>query len=580
MYKPICLTNDPNRPTDSANEPWRICRRNWPKTTSPTRNSDRTVPCVEQTSFTTRSVVTSALIGGGRGIRLTGASLGFTGHQVAEALVPVVIGAVIDRAVATGDSAALGRWILVLGLVFTGLLFSWRLGARLVASVYEYGAHALRMAVARLALDPHGPARRRMPGEVYSIATSDAGGVANFSHTVSSKLGAAFGVVTAATALFVISVPLGLLVVLGLPPVLAIMLWLGKPLERRREVDQHQAALAGALATDLLTGLRVLGGVSAQPQARARYTAASRSSLETTMRAERYQVLYSALNVLMTRGFLALIAFVGATLAVAGSITVGELIAVVGLAQFLSGPLIDIVYFGEGLAWARASGGRIAAYLNSGSLGSDGAPESSPVTVPRGQQAHLRIATNPPIEVRRGQIVGVHAPSPTYAANLMDRLSRRKDSSGTIFLDGSDIDTLDLVDLRRMLLAVPHESVLFLGSVRDNLLTRNFDAALTASAGDDVIACLPHGLDTQVTEDGLSLSGGQRQRIALARALAVDPEVLVLHDPTTSVDSVTEAAIATGIAELRRDRTTLVITSSPALLAVCDAVFTPIEQAR
>ncbi|XGU20989.1 hypothetical protein ACETU7_12600 [Rhodococcus sp. 3Y1] len=168
-------------------------------------------------AITPRQVITRAIASEGRGAKLAAASVGFTGHQVAEALVPVVIGAVIDRAVATNDAAALGKWILVLGILFTGLLLSWRFAARISDSVTEHGAHRLRMDIARRGLDPHGMSPRRMPGEVYSIATSDAGSVAGFTHTLSTKLAAACGVLTAAISLLVISVPLGLLVILGTP---------------------------------------------------------------------------------------------------------------------------------------------------------------------------------------------------------------------------------------------------------------------------------------------------------------------------------------------------------------------------
>lgn len=81
-------------------------------------------------AITPRQVITRAIASEGRGAKLAAASVGFTGHQVAEALVPVVIGAVIDRAVATSDAAALGKWILVLGILFTGLLLSWRFAAQ------------------------------------------------------------------------------------------------------------------------------------------------------------------------------------------------------------------------------------------------------------------------------------------------------------------------------------------------------------------------------------------------------------------------------------------------------------------
>jgi putative ABC transport system ATP-binding protein len=95
---------------------------------------------------------------------------------------------------------------------------------------------------------------------------------------------------------------------------------------------------------------------------------------------------------------------------------------------------------------------------------------------------------------------------------------------------------------------------------------------MAAARADQVIEALPDGAHTAVSEQGRSLSGGQRQRVALARALAADPPVLVLHDPTTAVDSVTEAEIAAGLRAVRRNRTTIAVTSSPALLAVADRV--------
>lgn len=98
------------------------------------------------------------------------------------------------------------------------------------------------------------------------------------------------------------------------------------------------------------------------------------------------------------------------------------------------------------------------------------------------------------------------------------------------------------------------------------------ERAMAAANADEVAATLPDGAETILTERGRSLSGGQRQRVALARALAADPPVLLVHDPTTAVDAVTEAKIAGKIAEVRRGRTTIVVTTSPALLAVTDRV--------
>jgi putative ABC transport system ATP-binding protein len=95
---------------------------------------------------------------------------------------------------------------------------------------------------------------------------------------------------------------------------------------------------------------------------------------------------------------------------------------------------------------------------------------------------------------------------------------------------------------------------------------------LAAAQVEEVASALPDGMATRLADGGRSLSGGQRQRIALARSLAADPPVLVLHDPTTALDAATEARVAEGLREVRAERTTVLVTTSPVLLAACDAV--------
>ena len=128
------------------------------------------------------------------------------------------------------------------------------------------------------------------------------------------------------------------------------------------------------------------------------------------------------------------------------------------------------------------------------------------------------------------------------------------------------------------MIVAPHDVDLFEGTLRSNIaLDHDADVeideqVLRASGVADIVELLPGGLDHRIQDLGTNLSGGQRQRVALARALAAAPNVLVLHDPTTAVDAVTEAAIANAISELRRGRCTLVLTSSPAFLAAAETV--------
>jgi putative ABC transport system ATP-binding protein len=173
----------------------------------------------------------------------------------------------------------------------------------------------------------------------------------------------------------------------------------------------------------------------------------------------------------------------------------------------------------------------------------------------------------------------VVAVDPAVANDLLACLGRDADpASGSVHLDDVELSTVDPEAIRGAILVAAHDADLFAGSLLENVApgtTRKstVDRAMAVATADEVANALPQGGDTVIAERGRSLSGGQRQRVALARALAAEAPVLVVHDPTTAVDTVTEARIAAGIAEFRRGRTTILVTSSPALLAVTDRVI-------
>jgi putative ABC transport system ATP-binding protein len=162
------------------------------------------------------------------------------------------------------------------------------------------------------------------------------------------------------------------------------------------------------------------------------------------------------------------------------------------------------------------------------------------------------------------------------AAELLDVLARDAEPDEGLLLDGTDLRTVTLDSARAALLVARHDATLFEGTLAENIGAGDpskLAPALVASGADEVRDTMPDGLDTEIGERGRTLSGGQRQRVALARALAADPTVLVLHDPTTAIDAATEDRIATGLRRYRAGRGTLMITSSPALLARCDRVI-------
>ncbi|MFI0445799.1 ABC transporter ATP-binding protein [Actinomadura sp. 6N118] len=508
-----------------------------------------------------------------------GGSLLAAGHQVGEALVPVVIGVVIDKAVSTGNGGALLRWVGVLAVVFAVLSFSYRFSFRAAERASEQAAHGLRIELTERVLHPRGGAEKgRLPGELVNIASGDAKRVGAVHIALTAGVAALAGLIAGGVALLWVSVPLGLVVLLGIPPLLLLAHLLGRPLERRSGTEQERAAHASGVAADLISGLRVLKGLGAEATAVSRYRRTSRDSLAATLRAARAQAWHDGGMLALTGIFIAVVALVGGRLAASGDITVGQLVAAVGLAQFLLTPLSILAWANGELAQGRASAARIAAVLATPPAVADGTGDL-PAQV-RGEVRLRNVShgalNDLSLDVAPGEMLGIVA-EPTAATALLRVLGRAADpDEGVIALDGLPFSELDPAAIRTAVLVAEHDADLFEGTLLDNVgaaaAPDGIVPAMSAASADEVADSLPEGSGTTLTERGRSLSGGQRQRVALARALAAVPPVLVLHDPTTAVDAVTEARIAAGIREARAGRTTIIVATSPALLAAADRV--------
>lgn len=540
-----------------------------------------TEPSVTPTAgeLTARRILRRAVTGQGRYVTL-GALLAI-GHQAGEALVPVIIGVVVDRAVATGSTSALVQWLAVLAVVFAALSTCYRFAARAGERAAEQAAHQIRRELTGRVLAPYGGVERgHLSGALVNIATSDASRVGAVNMALTAGAAALAALATTAVALLSMSVSLGLLILLGAPPVLWVAHLLGGLLQRRSAAEQENAAHASGVAADLVAGLRILKGIGAEQAAWARYRLINRRSLAATLRAAQAQAWHDGALIAVTGVFITAVALWGARLAIHGDITIGELIAAVGLALFLLNPLSLVSWVNAELAQARASAARVAeVHAATPAVRPGGTGPATPV---RGELRVHGIADGPlhvdDLRVAPGEMLGVVAPDPAAAAALVRYLAREADPErGTVTLDGIALTDLDPALVRAAMLTATHDAVLFEGSVLDNVTaaggpTDALDRVLAATAVDQVAGVLPEGMHTMVGERGRSLSGGQRQRVALARALNAGAAVLVVHEPTTAVDAATEARIAVRLRQLRAGRTTILVTGSPALLAVTDRV--------
>jgi len=521
--------------------------------------------------------------------RLGLGTLGVAVHQVCETLVPVLIGVIVDRAVAPGDRGSLWLWIGVLAGLFTVLTLAYRFGARQLMKAIAEEAHQLRLEVTRRILDPRGLRTDLPAGELLTVSTSDTDNTSELLDYLPRICGAIVATTVSAVALLLIDVPLGLVALVGTPIVL-IGLQVTAPLITRRIASQQElAGAATSLATDLVSGVRPLRGIGAELAAAQRYQQVSRLALGARLRAARTQGAYLAASTTLSTLLACGVAVLGGYFALTGRISVGELITVIGLAQFLMEPFGLLAIVPGWIAQARASAQRVAQVVDAEPLlPAAGAP--LPPGPARIELSGVRYGPLSGLDLRiePGEVVGVVATQPAEGEALVRLLSgavHPADYDGAVRLGGRPLHEIDRSAARAALLVAPHKSDLFGGSIEANVLAGaagfrraddagTWDAVLRCSAADEVVSAHPEGLDHVVVERGANLSGGQRQRIALARALLVRSQVLVLHDPTTAMDSVTEQVIAEGVRELRGTDgyTTVLVAGSPALMAVTDRV--------
>ncbi|HEX5740973.1 MAG TPA: ABC transporter ATP-binding protein [Pilimelia sp.] len=498
------------------------------------------------------------------------------------ALVPAAIGRVVDAGLVARDLDALVRGSLVLAALGVGqaaaailrhrtAVFNWLAGAYRVAQLAA--AHAARVGAAL--------PRRVPPGELVSVTTSDAPHVGHLLDVSARGTGAAAAVVIVAALLLRTSVPLGLVVLLGVPLMMGVVGVVVRPLHRRQQAYRDQESALAAQATDIVAGLRVLRGVGGEETFASRYRERSQRVRAAGVAVARLSSLLDAAQVLVPGLFVVAVTWLGARLALDGRISVGEFVAFYAYAAFLVYPLRTLTEAVERVTRAFVAARRLVRLLRA----RPEFPADAAGAVPTGLAAAVGTAAlladpDSGLTVPAGGLTAVACADPAAGPVIADRLARFADSAAT--LAGVPLRDLPIAAVREAVVLADHEAHLFGGPLRDLLRPHGaatddaaddaVAAALDAAQAADIVAALPEGLDSAVAAGGRDFSGGQRQRLRLARALLLDPPVLLLVEPTSAVDAHTEARIAARLAAARAGRTTVVFTTSPLLLAAADVV--------
>ncbi|WAU81320.1 ABC transporter ATP-binding protein [Streptomyces sp. Qhu-G9] len=502
-------------------------------------------------------------------------------HFVSVSALPFCVGFAV-QAVADRSGARLGLAGGLIALSGLGIaLGDTMLHRAAITNWITAAARVQQLLARRTALLGSALTRRVAAGEIVAVSTGDVEKIGWFVEAVSRFTAAAVTIVLVCVALVVYQPALGVVVAVGVPVLALSVLPLLPRATRRADFQREKAGHATELASDTVAGLRVLRGIGGEELFLDRYRRASQEVRHAAVRSARMWSLISAIQVLLPGILLIAVVWHGVNLAREGRITVGEMVTVYSAVMILSYPLRHFEEIAMAYSFSRPSAQRAARVLSL-ERATDG-EGSREAVVPTGDLYDPATGLLAPA----GRLTAVVCGDPDAAGELAERLGGHTAVSSPLpsaLVGGVPLDELPLDSARSAVLVQDKDPVLLSGTLRELLdVPASGDVspeeALSAAQCGDVLDALAQGaldaddpMDARITERGRSLSGGQRQRLALARSLITAPGVLVLDEPTSAVDSHTEARIADGIRSLRQGRTTVVFTSSPLLLDHADRV--------
>ena len=498
---------------------------------------------------------------------------------------------VIDGPLAQRDRQQL--WLYVGAVVLCGILRASLMSARRLISGRQALAvemdmrHGLYAHLVRLSF---GFYDRHQTGQLMSRATVDLQGVRFF-----LGYGLIFFFQNVITVAFVTVVLLVFqwklaLIALAITPVLVVLAYRYSHLTHPtlREVQQKLADVA-TVAEENIVGVHVVKAFAQEPQESSKFHARSEDVFRQTLTANRQRALYVPFISwvpLLAQGAVLL---VGARMVTSGELSVGGFVAFNLYLGMLVMPLRSLgMWIGQAQR-ATASGERIFQVMDEPEEIAD-APGAVELPAGRGEirfegvgfeylEGHP-VLEGVTLDVPPGRTIALIGQTGAGKTTLTSLVPRFYDvTAGRVLVDGVDVRDVELASLRHAVGVISQDPFLFSASVRENItfgapeLPDDEVARIARLAqAHEFIERLPDGYETIIGERGITLSGGQRQRLAIARALAVDPRILILDDATASVDATTEARIRVGLREAMRGRTTLIIAHRLSTIALADEI--------
>jgi ABC-type multidrug transport system fused ATPase/permease subunit len=505
-------------------------------------------------------------------------------------VVPRIVQLTIDKALDAGDYGLL-PWYGMALLAVAALRVVFSVGRRLTTGKLSLGieydlrnrvwAHLLRQSFSYFDRWQTGQLMSRCMSDVQNVRMFLGYGLVFF--TINILQMAAVTVL-----LFVLDWQLALVSLAFFPFLLLATVRFGRRLQPVLKDVQQKIADVTTTAEENVTGSRIVRIFAREDDELEKFSQRSTAVFEASVAAARLRAVYIPLIAFLPNLAVLLLLWFGGRQVIDGQLSLGELVAFYSYLMLLVYPAQVVGWLAGLMQRAIASGDRVFEILDAPlemterrdplPTGSgDGAVRFEDVSFSYVDHSVLEDVT---LDVPAGRTVALVGHTGSGKSTLAALVPRFYDTSrGRVLVDGVDVRDLRLTDLRRHIGIVDQDPFLFSTTISENIRFGRPDAsddevraAARRAQADSFVRALPEGYETVVGERGLTLSGGQRQRIAIARALVMDPRILILDDATSSVDVETEYRIREALSEVMKGRTTFIIAHRPSTISLADEV--------
>jgi len=522
---------------------------------------------------------------------LVGVAFLVIASSIVDLLGPYLMGVALDRFIGGGDLPGLARLVGLMILTYVVAAAGIWLQTYLMAGVATRAVREMRQDLfAKLQTLPLRFFDQRSHGELMSRLTNDVENINNIlANGLTQLMSSVLGIVVVIVLMFAINVPLAVVSLIVMPLTYVSTRFIAKRTRPGfREMQNTLGELNGVIE-ETITGERTVKAFVREEATIESFCQVNNRLRKVAMRARTLAGFMGPMMNMVNHLGLAVVACAGGWLAVAGLATVGVVASFVNYAQRLSRPLGMIANLFATIQSALAGAERVFEIMDEAP--EQDAPNAQALTHINGEVVFDRVCfsyepgapvlKDVTLRAEPGQMVALVGPTGAGKTTIANLLTRFYDvDSGAILIDGQDVREIKKDDLRLKLGLVLQDNFLFADSVIENIRYGRPDAAdeeVIAAAqlanADAFIRHLPHGYKTELTERGSNLSQGQRQLLAIARAVLADPDILILDEATSNVDTRTEKHLQEALLRLMKGRTSFVIAHRLSTIRDADQVL-------